>query len=308
MDVLAYLQALLAGSLVAGTPLLLGTVGSILTERAGVLNLGVEGMMALGAVAAFIATSLSGSPLAGILAGATAGAALASVHALLSVKLRANQTVSGLAIAMIGTGAASLLGKPYIGRGLEARAPVMDLPFLSGIPGVGVFFSLDLFFYIALAAVACAWFFLRHTRKGIELRTVGENPRAAEALGINVQGIRMAATVAGGALIGVAGAELPLAYTSTWIEGVSGGRGWIVVALTIFSLWNPLRACFGAFLYGLIFILQFRLQGFGIPSNLLAALPFILTLLVLVIDGLRKDKRKLGAPAALGEAFKKGDR
>ncbi len=296
-------------AIVAGIPLLLGTVGEIITERSGILNLGVEGMMSVGAVTAFITAMTTGNPYLGILAAVLASSVLALIHAFSSISLRANQTVSGLAITMVGLGISGLWGKPFIGKPLLSKVTPFRLPLLSDIPVVGaIFSSLDVFFYIAVILTIAAWFFLEKTKAGIVVRTCGENPKAAESHGTNVDAVRYVCTVIGGAFVALAGAHLTLSYSSSWIEGMTGGRGWIVVALTIFAFWNPLRAFFGAFLFGGIFVLQYLLQPIGIPSNVLAMLPYVTTLVVLVIDGLRKDHRRLHAPAALGELFRRGER
>jgi general nucleoside transport system permease protein len=301
--------AVLRRTLVAGTPLLLGTIGEIIAERSGILNLGIEGLMSVGAVAAFIVTLGSGNPWLGIAAAAVAAAVLALLHAWMSVSLRANQVVSGLALTMMGVGLASLAGKPFIGKPIPVRMEPIRIPVLGDIPFVGdVLFNQDVFFYGAIALGVAAWFFLVHTRSGIKVRSVGENPKAAEAQGVSVYGIRYACTVLGGAFAGLAGAYLPLAYSTSWIEGLVAGRGWIVIALTIFALWNPLRAFFGSFLFGGIFVLQYLLQPLGISASILAMLPYLTTLAVLVVDGISKDHRRLHAPAQLGEIFKKGER
>jgi simple sugar transport system permease protein len=299
----------LVRAIAAGTPLLLGTIGEIIAERSGVMNLGVEGMMAVGAVTGYLAALATGNPWAGLAAGLAAGTALSMVHALVSVKLRANQVVSGLALTMIGTGASGLLGKPYIGRPLAQGMGEMPVPFLADIPYVGpVLFRQDPFFYLAVLLGAAAWFLLRHTLWGVRVRSVGENPAAAESQGVNVDALRVLCTAIGGAFAGMGGAHLSLAYSRSWIEGMTGGRGWIVVALTIFAVWNPARAFVGAFLFGGVFVLQYLLQPLGIPPSLLGMLPYAATLTALVLGGLRQDERRMAAPAALGEPYVRGQR
>jgi simple sugar transport system permease protein len=296
-------------SLVFATPLFLATLGEILTERSGVLNLGMEGLIAIGAFAAFAGTAVTGSAWIGILIALGAGAALAAVHALASVSLRVNQTVSGLALTMIGTGAAGLWGKGFIGQASRARMGPVDLGFLSDLPGVGkILFSQDPFFYIALAAGGLLWFLLSRTRAGLRIRSVGENPKAADALGVRVGLYRWLCVMGGGALAALGGAQLSVSYSASWNEGMSAGRGWIVIALTVFSLWNPLRAFWGSVLFGGIFVLQYLLQPLGISPNLLGMLPYLATLAVLALDGLRKDRRSLLAPATLGEPYRRGER
>ena len=296
-------------TLIAGTPLLLGTLGEIVTERSGILKLGVEGMMAVGAMTAFTVTLTTGSPWLGLLAAIVAGTLAAGIHAFVSITLRANQVVSGLALTMLGLGVAGLFGKPFIGRPLPTKLSAVVIPGLADIPVVGrILFSQDPLFYLAVILGILLWILLTRTRWGIEIRSVGENPAAAEVQGINVAKIRYLCVLLGGALAGMAGAHLSLVYSKSWTEGLTGGRGWIVIALTIFALWNPLRAFLGAFLFGCIFVLQYLLQPIGVPPNLLAMMPYLATLAVLLAGGLRKDRRRLLAPAKLGEPYTKGER
>ncbi|MEE9309203.1 MAG: ABC transporter permease [Spirochaetia bacterium] len=303
------LISILTRTLIAGTPLLLGTLGEIITERSGVLNLGVEGMMAVGAMSAFTVTLITGSPWLGLLAAVLAGALAAGLHAFVSVSLRANQVVSGLALTMLGLGVSGLFGRPFIGRPLPQKLGAVRIPGLAEIPVVGrILFSRDPLFYLAVVLGILLWILLSRTRWGIQIRSVGENPAAAEVQGINVARIRYLCVLLGGALAGMAGAHLSLVYSKSWTEGLTGGRGWIVIALTIFALWNPLRAFLGAFLFGCIFVLQYLLQPIGVPPNLLAMMPYLATLTVLLAGGLRKDRRRLLAPARLGEAYSKGER
>jgi len=293
-------------TLVAGTPLLLGTLGEVLAERSGVLNLGVEGMMAIGAVTGYLAALASGSPWVGLAAAVVAGALISLVHAFVSVTLKANQVVSGLSLTMLGMGMASLLGKPYIGKPLPVKVEVLPIPGLADIPVLGpVLFSRDPVFYLSVLLGLLFWFLVGRSRWGIEVRSVGENPAAAAAAGVSVSGLRYLCTFIGGALAGLAGGYLSLVYSNSWMDGMTGGRGWIVIALTIFALWRPLRAFLGAYLFGVIFVLQYLLQPLGIPPNLLGMLPYLATLAVLVIGGLRAAHRHLAAPAALGEPFTK---
>lgn len=305
----ALILSVLNRTIASGTPLLLGTLGEVTTERSGVLNLGVEGMMAMGAVTGFMVATTTGSSWAGMIAGILAGAALSLIHAFASITLRVNQVVSGLALAMLGTGVASLLGKPYIGKPIAAPMTAIRIPLLADIPYVGtVLFQKDPFFYLSVIIGLALWYLLRRTRWGIRVRSVGENPAAAEVQGVNVAGVRYLCTVIGGALCGMGGAHLSLVYSTSWTEGMTGGRGWIVIALTIFALWNPLRAFIGAFLFGGIFVMQYMLQPLGVPVNLLAMMPYAATLIVLVLGGIRGDKRHLSAPAALGEAYSRGEK
>ena len=295
-------------TLVAGTPLLLGTVGEIISERSGILNLGVEGVMAVGAVTAFIVTHHTGNPWLGLCAAIVAGMLISIVHAFASVSLQSNQVVSGLALTMLGLGMAGLLGKPYVGKPLAIKINAMPIPFLSDIPIVGpVLFNQSPFFYMAILLAIGVWFMLEHTLLGIRIRSTGENPKATETQGVNVSLIRYLSVIAAGGFSAMAGAHLSISYSKSWIEGMTAGRGWIVIALTIFALWNPMRAVVGAFLFGGIFVLQYMLQPLGISPNFLAMLPYLATLLVLLVGGLR-DSRRLNAPAMLAEPYRRGDR
>ena len=295
-------------TLVAGTPLLLGTVGEIISERSGILNLGVEGVMAVGAVTAFIVTHHTGNPWLGLCAAIVAGMLFSIVHAFASVSLQSNQVVSGLALTMLGLGLAGLLGKPYVGKPLAIKINAMPIPFLSDIPIVGpVLFNQSPFFYLAILLAIGVWFMLEHTLLGIRIRSAGENPKATETQGVNVSLIRYLSVIGAGGFSAMAGAHLSISYSKSWIEGMTAGRGWIVIALTIFALWNPLRAVVGAFLFGGIFVLQYMLQPLGISPNFLAMLPYLATLLVLLVGGLR-DSRRLNAPAMLAEPYRRGER
>jgi simple sugar transport system permease protein len=294
-------------TLVAGTPLLLGTLGEIVAERSGVLNLGVEGMMAIGAVSAYLAALASGSPWVGLAVALAAGMAISAIHAFVSITLKSNQVVSGLALTLLGLGVASLFGKPFIGRPLPVKLEALSVPLLADIRWLGpVLFARDAVFYISVLLGLALWFLLGRTRWGIEVRSVGENPAASDAAGVSVTGQRYLCTLIGGALSGLAGAYLSIAYSNSWMDGMTGGRGWIVISLTIFALWRPLRAFLGAYLFGAIFVLQYLLQPLGIPPNLLGMMPYLATLALLVFGGLRSDHRHLAAPAALGEPYSKG--
>ena len=272
-----------------GTPLLLASLGAIVCERGGVVNLGIEGMMALGALAGF-AVAYSGSSLwLAVLAAALAGGAAALLHALVTMTFRANQFVSGLALTMLGLGVAGLLGKPYEGFPLTDTA--LEWPFTLG---AGV-----------LAVVLYGVFF--YTRAGLLLRSVGENPAAADVLGMNVALVRVLATAFGGALAGIAGAFLSLAYRPSWTDGMTVGLGWVAVALVIFVGWHPLKAVLGSLFFGVLYYLQFRLQGsVAVPTEVLAALPYILVIVVLAIIGARGQQGN--APETLGKPYRRGER
>jgi simple sugar transport system permease protein len=293
-------------TLIAGTPLLLGTIGEVICERSGILNLGVEGVMAIGAVTAFIVTFVTGNPWLGMLVAIIAGALISIIHAFVSITLQASQVVSGLALTMLGLGISGLVGKPYIGKPLTVKMQTWPIPVLSDIPGLGpVFFDHSPYFYLAILLAVIAWFILENTRLGIKIRSAGENPKATETQGVSVYRVRYWCVIIGGAFSGMAGAHLSTSYSKSWIEGMTAGRGWIVIALTIFALWNPLRAMVGAFLFGGIFVVQYLLQPLGISPNFLAMLPYISTLLVLFIGALR-DSRKLNPPAMLAEPYRRG--
>ncbi|MDA3809243.1 MAG: ABC transporter permease [Spirochaetaceae bacterium] len=307
---LEIITSILVRTVVAGTPLLLGTLGEVVSERSGILNLGVEGMMSFGAVTGFIVTFTTGSPLLGMFAAIAAGALLSVIHAFVTVSLRANQVVSGLALTMLGIGLSGLWGKPYIGRPLTIKMNPIAIPYLSDIPVLGkVLFYQDLYFYLSVILGIIVWFLLKHTKIGITVRSVGENPKAAETMGINVTMVKYLCVMVGGAFAGMAGAHLSTAYSKSWIEGMTSGRGWIVIALTIFALWEPSKAFIGAYVFGGIFVIQYVLQPLGISPNLLAMLPYLTTLGVLLFYGLsKKGQRKMSAPATLGEPYIRGSR
>lgn len=295
-------------TMIAGTPLLLATVGEVICERSGILNLGVEGVMSVGAVTAFIVTYTTGNPWLGLAAAIAAGMAISLIHAFASVTLQANQVVSGLALTMIGLGLSGMLGKPYVGKPLAVKMNDLAIPYLSDIPVVGtIFFKQSPFFYMAILLAFAAWFFLERTRPGIKVRSTGENPRATETQGVNVSLVRYMCVIIGGGFSAMAGAHLSTSYSKSWIEGMTAGRGWIAIALTIFALWNPGRAILGAFIFGGIFVLQYLLQPLGISPNFLAMLPYASTLLILLAVSL-KDSKRLNAPAMLGEPYKRGER
>ncbi len=294
--------------MVAGTPLLLATTGEVICERAGIINLGVEGVMALGAVTAFIVTMTTGHPWLGVLAAMAAGFSVSLIHAFTSVTLQANQVVSGLALTMLGSGLSGMTGKPYVGRPLAVKMDDVAIPFLSDLPWIGnALFHQSPFLYLAIVLALAAWFFLEHTRMGIQIRSTGENPKATETQGVNVGVIRYACVLVGGIFSALAGAHLSISYSSSWVEGMTAGRGWIAISLTIFALWNPGRAIFASFIFGGIFVLQYLLQPLGISPNFLAMLPYLSTLIILLAVSF-KDPRRLNAPAWLGAAYKRGER
>jgi simple sugar transport system permease protein len=305
--------SILAVTIRAGTSLFYATLGEILTERSGILNLGLEGMMIVGAVSAFAAAFATGSLWLGVLAALVSSGLLASIHAFLTITLRANQTVTGLALTIFGTGLASFLGqrlgpggRPLVGQ-IGPRFGRLPLPFLADIPFLGrSLFQQDLLVYLAYVLVPLSWFFLYKTRPGLHLRAVGEDPRTADAMGINVTATRYACTILGGMLVGLGGAHLSLAYTPGWTEGLTAGRGWIAIAMVIFATWDPVRAVIGAVLFGGINAVQFRMQAMGstIPAAFLSMLPYAFTIVVLtLITWWEAFRKRVGAPAALGLSY-----
>jgi simple sugar transport system permease protein len=295
-------------AMVAGTPLLLATTGEVVCERSGILNLGVEGVMAMGAVIAFIVTMTTGNPWLGVLCAVGAGIAISILHAFTSISLQANQVVSGLALTMLGLGVSGMMGKPYVGKPLLVKMEDLSIPFLSDIPYLGkILFAQSPFFYLAILLALAAWFLLEKTRLGIQIRSTGENPKATETQGIHVARIKYLCVLIGGGFSALAGAHLSISYSKSWIEGMTAGRGWIAIALTIFALWNPGRAIGAAFLFGFVFVVQYLLQPLGISPNFLSMLPYIATLIILLLISF-KDPRRLNAPAMLGEPYKRGER
>ena len=303
------LTFLLTITIQSSLAVLLATLGEIFAERSGVLNLGVEGMMLMGALSGFAAASAWHSLALGLLAAMAAGALLALIHAFFSVTLRANQVVCGLALAIFGTGLSSFLGRPLIGR-VGMRFLAWPIPLLKDIPLLGpVLFNQVPLVYLAYLLVPAAWFFLFHTRPGLNLRAVGENPMAADAAGISVARLRYLWTAFGGMMAGLGGAYLSLAYTPGWKEDMSAGQGWIAIAMVIFALWNPWRAVLGALLFGGVNALQFTFEAEQItliPTYILRMSPYLLTIATLVIVTRSQETRKrAGAPAALGLPFER---
>jgi len=321
--VLRFVENLIAAGVARGTPLLFATLGEVFAERAGVLNLGVEGMMLLGAASGFGVAHLSGSAALGLLCAMGAAALLALVHAGVTVSLAGDQVVSGLGLGFFGGGLASVLGADLVGLADVPRLPTLELGGLSRVPLLGpVVFSQNLVVYLGFALLPLAWLYLFRTRWGLRLRAVGESPAAADALGIGVARMRYAHVALGGALAGLAGASLSLAVTPGWVDGMTAGQGWIAVGLVIFGGWNPLRAALGAYLFGAIRRLPLDLQGvqslplFRNPNlgYFLDMLPYLFTIGVLVFAGATRRRARAGrparagAPAALGQPFIRGER
>jgi simple sugar transport system permease protein len=298
--------------------LVFATIGEIFTERSGILNLGLEGIMIMGAVSAFAAVFHSQSLIVGLLVAVLIGAFLAGIHAFLTITMRTDQVVTGLALTLFGTGLASFLGqrmgpggKPLVGE-VGPKFTKVAIPVLSDIPYLGeALFRQDPMVYGMYLLVPLAWFFIYKTRPGLHLRAVGESPATADAMGVSVSGTRYLYTMLGGMLIGLGGAHLSLAYTPGWTENLTGGRGWIAIALVIFATWDPLRAVVGAVLFGGVNAVQFRLQAAGatIPPAFLGMLPYLFTILVLVIiTWWETFSKRVGAPAALGLPYVREER
>jgi len=300
------LTAILVATLGAGTPLALAAIGELVSERAGVLNLGVEGMMLVGAAVGFVATAESESMVIGILAGMGAGIGLSLIFAFLTLTCLANQVATGLALTIFGIGTSALIGAGYTGTVLVVRDS-FSIPVLSDIPVLGaLLFSLEPMTYLSLVIIGGVWFFLFRSRSGLVLRGVGDAPAAAHATGMSVILIRYMAVMFGGAMAGLAGAFLSVIYTPVWVENMTAGRGWIAVALVVFASWQPMRVLSGAYLFGGVTILQFHIQGasLGIPSQLLSMLPYLATIVVLVIMSSDDMRVKLNTPASLAKPFR----
>lgn len=302
-----FVATLIASSIRAGTPLLYATLGEILTERSGILNLGLEGIMITGAFTGFAVSLATGSPWLGVLCGGLAGMALALVHAFFSITLRANQSITGLMLVLLGLGITGFLGRNYIGEVAFYINPIR-IPVLSDIPYIGeILFSHDPLAYLAIILAALMWFILFRTRYGLEIIAAGEKPEAADSMGVNVDRVRYLSTLFGGFLVGIGGAYLSLAYAKLWTEGMTAGRGWICLALVIFSGWTPQRAILGAYLFGGLDVLSFKLQATGIELSyhLMKMVPYVVTIIVLLFSVVRK-RAAFGAPAALGIPYVRG--
>jgi ABC-type uncharacterized transport system permease subunit len=298
----AFASEILARALAFGTPLLLATLGEIYAERSGVLNLGVEGMMVLGAFTGFVAAYRSGSAWAGLAAAAFAGGASSLMHALFSITFRTKiQVVSGIALSFFGLGLTGVLGQGWEGKPLQASLPVVNLPALKAVPVLGeALANQSVMVYMGVALAIALWFVLFRSAWGIAIRSIGEDPAAADSLGVKVELVRYLCVFLGGVLSGMAGAYLSIVYRPSWTEGMTGGMGWIVIALTIFSFWNPLAAIGGAYLFGALFYLSYKLQPYLAPE-LLTMLPYLATIAVLVlVNASASLRRRMGVPAALG--------
>jgi simple sugar transport system permease protein len=307
----SFLVAVLSAAIPAGTAILYACLGELITERSGIINLGVEGMMLMGALAGVAVTIWTDTAWLGVLGAMLAGAAMASLHAILTIPLRANQVVSGLALTLFGGGLSAFLGRNLVGDPLPDRFGDVDIPLLADTPKIGeILFQQDALVYISYAVVPLLWFYVFRTHPGLHLRALGENPAAADAMGVGVNRLRFVYVVIGGALAGLAGAVISLGTNPGWTEGMTAGRGWIAIALVIFAGWNPARALLGAYLFGGVQAGQFQLQavGVGISSFFLNMLPYLFTIVVLVISSRESARRRIGAPAALGHPFIREER
>jgi len=312
---LVFFVNLFAAGIRSGTAILFASIGEIFAERAGVLNLGVEGMMLMGAMTAFGTAHATGNPWLGLLVAAVMGGLLALLHAFVTITLRADQVVSGLALTFVGTGLSAVLGAGLIEVRTAPRLPAFHIPLLADIPVLGpIFFQHNIIVYLGFLLAPLAWFYIYRTRPGLELRAIGEYPAAADVQGINVNAQRYLYVIAGGVLAGMGGAALSLAITPLWLEGMTAGQGWIAIGLVIFAGWNPLRAALGSYLFGAIRRLPLDLQilpiflrnpTWGYFTNML---PYLFTIIVLVIGSREAMRKRMGSPAALGQPYAREER
>jgi ABC-type uncharacterized transport system permease subunit len=296
---------IMIGVIIAATPLVFAAIGELVVEKSGVLNLGVEGMMIIGAIAAFATTIQTGSFIAGIAAAVICGALMALLFAILTQTLLANQVATGLALTMFGLGLAALTGQSYSGKSLPPF-PKLSIPGLSDLPVVGpLLFGHDALVYLSFALVVAVAWFLARTRIGLIIRAIGENHDAAHAIGYPVVLYRHATLAFGGACAGLGGAYLSMVQTPLWVDNMTAGRGWIALALVVFAAWRPWRVLFGAYLFGGITIVQLHSQAFGleVEPQLLSMLPYLATIIVLVLISYDRSKASLNAPANLGQTF-----
>lgn len=289
----------------ASTPLLIAAMGELVVERSGVLNLGVEGMMVIGAVCGFAGAALTGNPWMGVLAGIVGGVLASLLFGVLTLSVATNQVATGLSLTLLGLGVSGLLGESFVGQA-GTKLSAVDLGPLTDLPIVGrLLFGQDPIFYLSLLLVTAVSWFLFRSRAGLVLRAVGDSHDSAHALGMSVIKIRYAAVAFGGACAGLAGAHLSLVYTTQWVENMTAGRGWIALALVVFASWRPWRVLAGAYLFGGVTIGQLHAQAFGVavPSQLLSALPYLATIVVLVFISRNKRLTILNTPACLGQPF-----
>ena len=298
-------EAIILTIITASTPLLLAAIGELVVERSGVLNLGIEGMMVMGAVTGFAASYVTGSPWLGVLAAVLAGVATSLLFGFLTQSLMTNQVATGLAITLLGLGLSGLIGSGFVGLpGVKLTS--VSIPWLTDLPYVGrLVFGQDPLVYVSVILTLGVAYVLKHTRVGLIIRAVGQNHHSAHALGYRVIAVRYACIAFGGATSGLAGAYLSLVYTPQWIENMTAGRGWIALALVVFSTWLPARLAAGAYLFGGVWILGLYAQGMGIgiPSQLLSSLPYVATILALVIISTNRRLSVINTPASLGQGF-----
>ena len=304
-----FLVQLLIAAVEMGTPLLLATLGGVISARAGVINLGMEGLMLVGALTAFVVMLHTGSPILAVALAAIAGGLVTMLHGLVCLMLRANQIASGLALTLFGTGLSGLFGSSLVGKTFN---PIEDIPipFLHKIPLIGeAFFNQDILVYFSYFCAVLTWWVLFRTRLGLNIRSMGEAPEVCDSLGLSVLAYRFWSLVVGGGLIGIGGAYFSIAMNPYWVDFITAGRGWIAVALVIFALWHPLKAMAGAYLFGLALALELRLQtlGLNVSPYILKMMPYFLTILVLTVVTIKNARRDIKVmPAALGQVFFRG--
>lgn len=312
IDLIALILTILIGALVSGTPLLFATAGEIFSERSGVMNLGIEGMMLIGAMSGFAAWYQTGNIMYGLIAGTVLGAVLALLHAFITITLRADQVVSGLAVTFLGSGLSSIIGQPFVGQ----RVPQ---PTSINLPVLDHFSTQQLvLIIIGMVFAPLAWYYLNRTRLGLNLRSVGEYPSAADSLGINVIRNRYAYVIFGGAMSGLGGATMSLITDPGWVDGKTSGLGWIAVGLVIFAAWDPLRGLWVSYFFGLLRRLPLDLQNPALPlvstahnpslGRVMDMLPYLATIFILILGSREAMRKRLGAPAALGIPFVRGER
>jgi simple sugar transport system permease protein len=295
----------------SGTIILFPTIGEIFTERSGVMNLGIEGMMIIGAFVGFVVTYTTKNPYFGFFAGMLAGGLASLIHAFITITLQGKQVVSGLALTIFGLGITNFYGQRFVNLQLKTSFSKISFPFLSKIPIIGpIFFKQDIIVYFSYLLAILMWYLLYKTKVGVHLRATGENAVAADAMGVNVYATRYFWTFFGGLLAGAGGAYLTIGYAPFWLDGMTAGRGWIAVALVIFAMWDPINAIFGAYLFGSLDSLQFLLQALGttIPSSLLSMQPYLLTFVVVIIATLIVRVKHIGVPKELGSPFSREEK
>ena len=296
---------ILAVSITISTPLLLAALGEIFAERSGVLNLGIEGLMMFGGAVGFVVSYITNNPYVGILVAGILTSILSLLHAFVSVTLRGNQIISGLALTMIGVGLGALVGMDYVGKVLRVRIYPVPIPYLSRIPLLGAFFQQDPIVYLSYIFVVLSWFVLYRTRWGLIIRATGENPAAVDAMGIDVDFVRYVCVAIGGFFAGIGGAYITVVYFGSWNELLTEGKGWIALAIVIVSLWNPLILFVVAYGFGFTMILALWLQSYGYNQYLLNTIPYITTIIMLIL--IQPLKKKIGVPRAIGKPYIRED-